>query len=312
MLSIIKKIIVKISDHIAFLRPLLLIPVWTPTLLGFWAGGGNSGIKGESQALLLATFLAAGIYGINQIYDAEGDKINGKNLPLALGFISPLMAWIITISSFVAALIVAVFFSLSVAILTIFGILLGISYSLPPIKFKDRGFYALTSNAVGHGAVMYLIGYLFAMKANPNLQWKWDVLLRTLPYAVAYASVYIFTTVPDEAGDKRVGKRTISVIYGARKGMVLGIIGVFLSGALGILCREPAIFLTAVISMPFYLFAVSQPKIEAKDILRANKVAVLSLAIFTIFYFPQFVLLVAAAIVFASIYNRTRLGVKYP
>ncbi len=312
MISIIKIFLAKTSDHIAFLRPLLLIPVWTPALLGFWAGGGSSGIKGENQLLILATFLAAGIYGLNQIYDVEGDKLNRKNLPLALGFVSPAMAWIITISSFVAALIVAVFYSLPAAIFTVVGILLGISYSLPPLKLKDRGYYALLANAVGHGAIMYLIGYLFAMNANENLSWQWWTLLRTLPYAVAFAAVYIFTTVPDEAGDKKVGKRTIAVILGERKAMFFGTLGVFLAGALGIAFWEPAVFLTAVIALPFYIAAVAQSKIEPHLIVRANKVAVITLAMFTIFYFPQYILLIVVVVAFAVIYNRKRLGVKYP
>lgn len=303
----------KISDHIAFLRPLLWIPVWIPAFLGFRAANGSGGAKGYYDVLSLATFLASGIYGLNQIYDIASDRLNKKNLPLALRLISPFMAWLLTISSFVGALLVGCFFSLPVALMTIAAIALGIFYSAPPWRLKDRAYYALAANAVGHGALMYMIGNLCAVSSSGKFEWF--SLVRSLSFAFAYGAVYIFTTVPDIEGDRLTGKKTISVILGQRKAMAIGLLGIFLAGATGLIFGETSLWLTAVLSMPFYIAAVSDPIIENDKILRANKVAIFLMAIFTwlsCLFFPLLILPIIAAIAFAFIYNRARLGVKYP
>ncbi|MCD6595590.1 UbiA family prenyltransferase [bacterium] len=307
-----KKIIQEIVDSIAFIRPLLLIPIWTPAIIGFWNGGGNKGIGGEWELILLTTFLGAGIYGINQLFDIEGDKINNKNIPFALGFLSPMYVKSLIFASFLGALIVAFPMGITLNLLVILGLILGIVYSAPPIRLKDRTIYALIANGFGHGMLIYLIGYAFALDKIQNARWDWFVILRALAYGIAYSSVYLFTTVPDIDGDRKVGKITFAVRYGERKTMALGLLGIFLAGATGLAFKETALFLTAIVSLPFYFAALSSKEIEPKLIVRANKIAVLILALFACFYIPTFIVPIALAIAFAAIYNRVRLGVRYP
>lgn len=301
------KFISKIFDHISFLRPLLLIPVWTPSLLGFWAGGATHNAGNENELLLLTTFLAVGVYGINQIFDMECDKLNSKHLPLALGFISRTAGWIITVGFFLGALILGIFKSFPVALLTIAGIILGIVYSAPPFRLKDRTYPALISNALGHGALIYLLGFVFAAGV-----FELSSLPRTIPYIFAYGAVYMFTTIPDFDGDKKLGKMTFAVVFGHRRTMLFALSGVFLGGAFGIIFREPAVFLTAVISLPFYIAAICQPHIKPNIVVRANKVSITVLALLVCFYFPLFIFPIFTAVAFAAIYNRKRLSVKYP
>ncbi len=306
------RLLKSISDRVSFFRPLLLIPVWTPALLGFWAGGGRSGARGEGELLLLVTFIACGIYGINQIYDVEGDRMNRKNLPLSLGFVSVGFAWAITILSFAGALLIGVFKNTPIAILSVLAVLLGISYSAPPMRLKDRPIPSLIANALGHGAIIYIIGFLYALSGSGEKTWQWAALPHSIPYILAFGAVYIFTTVPDVEGDRRTGKTTLSVLLGERRAMAVGILLVFAAGACGIAFDEPAIFLTAMVSMPFYFAAISEPRVEEKLVVRANKVAVLTLALLTCFYFPLFFLLIIITIAFSAIYNRKRLAVRYP
>ncbi len=307
-----KKIIHTIADTIAFFRPLLLIPIWTPAIIGFWNGGGNKGIGGEWELILLTTFLGAGIYGINQLFDVDGDRTNNKNLPFALGFLSPMFVKSLILLSFLGALIAAFPMGLLVDLLVILGILLGIAYSVPPFRFKDRAICALISNGLGHGMLIYIIGYAFALAKMENARWDWFVILRSLAYGIAYSAVYLFTTVPDVDGDRKVGKNTFAVRYGERKTIAVGLLGVFLAGAAGLAFKETALFLTAMVSLPFYFAAMSSREIQPELVVRANKVAVLILALCACFYIPTFIVPVIIAIAFAAIYNRTRLGVKYP
>lgn len=306
-----RKLLTQIADFVAFWRPLLLIPIWTPALLGFWAGGGNQGTKGATDLLITTTLLGIGIYGLNQIFDAPGDRLNRKNLPLALGFISPLMAKITVFLAFAGAIIMTIDRTLLTLTLIVVAIVLGVCYSAPPMRLKDRGYLALAANSLGHGFLIYILGFAWAAEKS-GARWEWIVFARALSYAVAFGAVYLFTTVPDADGDKKVGKKTLAVIWGARKTMALGLLGVFLAGAMGVAFGETALFLTAVVSVPFYWRAISEPTIDNHKIVRANQVAVLVLALLTCFYMPQYLALIFAAIVFSALYNRIRLKVKYP
>jgi len=79
-----------------------------------------------------------------------------------------------------------------------------------------------------------------------------------------------------------------------------------------VIAKEPALFLTANIATPFYAGALADESIEKAKIERANKIAVLVLAITTIFYEPTMLIPLVLAIGFAAIYYRKILGVKYP
>jgi len=310
--KLLSKFLFGIGDHIAFIRPLLLIPIWTPALLGFWAGGGSFSASELWLLILYTTFLGIGIYGINQIFDRESDVINNKNLPLALGYISKFVAWFITVAGFVGVLFIGLFMPIYIALVTVLAVLLGISYSAPRFRFKDRPIVSLILNCVGHGILIYIIGYLFGIASSEVYVFKWFFLLRSIPYGIAFVSVYLATTVLDVSGDRDVGKRTFSVVYGQRKALAIAVLGVFLSGVLGLIFHEPAIFLTAVITFHIYAGALADKEIDTKKVVRGNKAAVLALAVLTLFYIPTFFIPVFIAIVFAYVYNRKRLGVAYP
>ncbi len=307
-----KKIVKTIADTIAFFRPLLLIPIWTPAIMGFWNGGGKKGITGEWELMLMVTYLGVGIYGLNQIFDVEGDRLNKKNLPLALGFISKNLAKTITYCAFVGALIMAIETNINTLILIFAGMLLGIAYSVPPLRLKDRAIPALISNGLGHGMLIYILGYSYAFSQQTQSEWSWFALFKAFAYGIAFSAVYLFTTIPDIEGDKKTDKHTMPILIGERKTMALGIVGVFIAGAAGLIFREPALFLTAVISIPFYWSAVAAPEIEPRLILRANKVAVITLALLSCFYVQKFIILIILTVAFSAIYNRVRLNVKYP
>ncbi len=307
-----KKIISTFADHISFFRPLLLIPLWTPALLGFWSGGGKEGIKGQWEVLLLTTLLGISIYGLNQLFDEEGDRLNKKNLPIALGYVSRNMGKFIIFVAFLGALLEALSINLAITAITMVALLLGIAYSAPPWRFKDKAVLGLVSNAFGHGFLIYFLGYVVAFSLGKNAVWDWMVILRAASYALAYGAVYLFTTVPDTRGDSRVGKNTFAVKFGERKTMAIALLGIFLTGAFGLAIHENNLFLTAIVSLPFYLAAVAKKEITPRLIVRANKIAVLTLAILTCFYLQVFIMPVFVAIVFAILYNRLRLGVKYP
>ena len=85
-------------------------------------------------ALLLGNLF---IVGINQIYDVGIDKVNKPFLPIAAGRLTPKAAWLIVVSSGLAALgIVKAIFSPLIFYLFLFGTTIGGLYSVPPFQLK--------------------------------------------------------------------------------------------------------------------------------------------------------------------------------
>ena len=183
--------------------------------MGYVAVGGSGLDLVFIKLLLLGIFLGGGIYGLNQIYDIEGDRINRKNLPLSLGLVSPGMAWGITVFCDIAAIAMGFMITPITGILTAVGVFMGFLYSHPKFRFKDSPWHSVLLNGFGHGALIYAIGW----SSIDNLQWQ--VLYRMLPYAMAFAGVYIATTIPDIVGDRATGKITLAVAKGAKTATII-------------------------------------------------------------------------------------------
>ncbi len=293
----------KIADHIFFLRPLLILPIWAPLLLGYYAAGGRGVDMDFIILLVLGILLGGGIYGINQLYDVEGDRLNRKNLPLALGLISRTAAWAITLFCSVGTLIVAGLLGPITALLTALGLAMGILYSHPKWRLKDRPWHALLLNALGHGALVYVIGWSTADTL------KWITLLRMLPYAFAYGGVYMATTIPDIKGDSIVGKRTVSVVFGERIGAAIAFMAIAVATVSSLFLSEPAIFLTGLFSAPFYIYAAIK---GGSRYVAANKVAVLLLNLWVCFYLYFYIVVLVLVVAMSRIYYANRLKIRYP
>ncbi|RKZ31240.1 hypothetical protein DRQ36_02780 [bacterium] len=293
----------RIFDHIFFLRPLLILPIWAPLLLGYWAAGGRGLDIIFLRLLLLGILLGGSIYGINQLYDVEGDRLNRKNLPLALGFVSRPAAWVITLLCDIGALVVAGFLGPITAILAAIGVAMGILYSHPRWRFKDKPWAALALNAIGHGALVYVIGW-----SSIGI-FSWAIFLRMIPYALAYGGVYLVTTVPDAEGDIATGKRTLTVICGETRTVALAYILIIAASISSIFLSEPAIYLTGLFSAPFYIYAAIK---GGRNYVTANKVAVLVLNLCICFYIFQYIIFLAIIVIFSRIYYSVRLKIRYP
>lgn len=292
-----------IFDHLFFLRPLLILPIWAPLLLGYVAVGGSGLELVFIKLLLLGIFLGGGIYGLNQIYDVEGDRINRKNLPLSLGLISPKAAWAMTILCDTAAVVIGFWITPITGILTPVAVFMGFLYSLPRFRFKDSPWLAVLLNGLGHGALVYVIGW----SSIDNLQWQ--VLYRMLPYALAFAGVYIATTIPDIVGDRATGKITLAVAKGAKTATIISYTMIGVSAIGSMFVKEPAVFLTGLFASPFYVFAAVK---GGKSFVTANKMAVLLMNLWVCFYAFPYIVVLIVVIAGSRIYFSIRLNEKYP
>ena len=285
-----------------FFRPHLLLPIWTPALLGYHRAGE---IGFPFILILLLFFLGGFIYGINQIFDREADIINKKNLSLSTEFFSIKTAWITTILSGIASLLISFFLHPLLFILTLTGLILGILYSAYPFRFSDRPLLSIILNGVGHGILIFIIGYSFT-----NSKEMVTSLLPALSYFFAYSSVYVFTTIPDIKGDLKEKKRTVSVILGRKIAGYIGIVLIFVAAGTGIIFKEFPVVITSLIVLPFYV--ISTLKESDKWIVNTNKLAVLTLTLITCYYFPLYIPFIIVAITISFLFNIMVKGERYP
>jgi 1,4-dihydroxy-2-naphthoate octaprenyltransferase len=162
----------------------------------------------------------------NEYYDYPSDRINKNASPFnggtrvlvegRLKFTEVKIAiWLlmglIIVAGFLLACTTSHHHTLSVVLLIIVGMILGLGYTVPPLKFSHRGLGEVVVG-VTHSLYVILCGYVFqtGMWKNP-LPW-----LLSIPLFFAVLGAISLSTIPDHRADKTAGKTTISVILGPK------------------------------------------------------------------------------------------------
>jgi 4-hydroxybenzoate polyprenyltransferase len=190
-------------DAFFALRPLVLIPAWSFFLLG-WGASAQGAVPWwrllQLTAVLMATYL------VNQVVDVETDRINDKGLFLQRG--------VFTRRQYVLAAIVLLGASLLSAwrrgdalLLLVGAAVLGLAYSLPPLRLSHRPWFDLLANGLGYGAVAFVLG-------RGAGAWDATAVAQVVCGVMAVGAVFLHTTLLDLAGDRRCGKRTTGVVLG--------------------------------------------------------------------------------------------------
>jgi 4-hydroxybenzoate polyprenyltransferase len=295
-------------DRYFLARPVLMSPVWTIALLAAAHGQYtfNDPLPTWSTriwaGLTLCFFLYGGVYVFNQIFDIESDRINDKLYFLPRNIISVGSALIQYAVLTVVALVGSwwmgrVWLYAAVAIA-----LLGVLYSLPPIRLKDRPFAGLLSNAIGHGTLVY---YLGAVLNEPNSVPPWGM---SSSYALAVAGVYVLTTIPDRAGDRMSGKITISTRFGPRPAAAIATVFVLAAAILGVVYEQWPLAISAGVSLPFFATAIATDSFCGP----AVRVALLGLTFFACLVFRPYVFVILLLYLTTRWYYRRRFRVSYP
>ena len=178
---------------------------WTPRLLVYPLIGS-----------VMASVLNAGNNALNQIYDLEIDRVNKPKRPLPTGRLSLRDAWMLTVITYVAALILAwsvapggrheCFWIVVIAVICTFV------YSIPPLRTKRLGIWANITIAIPRGVLLKAAGWS-SVKSIAGLE-PW--------YIGAIFGLFLLgaTTTKDFAdmeGDRRGGCRTLPIRYGVTR-----------------------------------------------------------------------------------------------
>ncbi len=309
----------RLLDYLFLTRPTLLFPVWAFLLIGFHRGGFRGLVDFQPilafPPALLVGFLAysllmAATYVVNQIFDRETDRQNRKLFLLADGILPVSGAWAFT------ALLVLGSFALLLPLWAspgfpwILGLwaasgLLGMAYSVPPLRLKARPFWDLLANALGYGGLNVLFGRALAGPVPLRAGWE------TLPYVLAVGAVFLLTTLADVPGDRATGARTTGVVLGERLTAILALLllssALLAAGLLG--C--PLVFWAALLSWPLFLWTLGRPQ-DPQRVTFAFRGSGALFGLLVALKFPIYLVLGALTVFAMKLYYRHRFGLSDP
>ena len=170
----------------------------------------------QSGFWCLSALLAAA-YVLNQIFDVESDRFNGKGLFLTRRVFRPRTMLLIALVCFAGASLLYHNTHIIQHIPLIAALLLSLIYSLPPLRLCARPWWDLAANAIGYGGLAFVIGG--GAVSNDVM----PLILGAVPWVLLVAGTFLHTTILDVEGDAAAGKHTTTVIIGERRSALLSL-----------------------------------------------------------------------------------------
>jgi homogentisate phytyltransferase/homogentisate geranylgeranyltransferase len=172
----------------------------------------NSNSKYFFIFLIVALSFNVFVVGINQIYDVKIDRVNKPHLPLAKGDFTSKAGWIITIW----AVLLGLFIAASNVILLIGAVLisiLGIAYSVPPLRLRNNFLLASLLILFGRGIILNLIAfYYFNSEINGSYAMRDEILYILVFISIFTIVISLFKDIPDTKGDSIFQIRTLATV----------------------------------------------------------------------------------------------------
>ncbi|MCK5126567.1 MAG: UbiA family prenyltransferase [candidate division Zixibacteria bacterium] len=297
----------KILDFLFFGRPLLLIPVWTVYIhchakLHHTPRFNTDINPFEIVDLVALSLIFMGTYVVNQIFDIESDRLNNKLFFLPRQIISVKTAWIYYVLLSIAGIAIAGMFSVPGAFIIISLIILGLLYSIPIVRLKDRPVSGLLANAVAYG-------FLVPMMTGIIDVWGYSGII-AIPYFLAIAAGYILTTIPDRDGDAASGKKTVAVILGETSAIWLALLVTIAAGAASFLSDNiDMLFVSAITVGCLLALLFGRSK---RLVLFSCKFPILLMTTFAASYLPVYLIFLLLTIALTKFYYKKRFDFNYP
>ncbi|HSM58486.1 MAG TPA: homogentisate phytyltransferase [Candidatus Sulfomarinibacteraceae bacterium] len=187
------------------------------------SGAINAGAPALALAWLACLAINVYVVGLNQITDVAIDRVNKPYLPLAAGVYSPRKAGAIVLVAGALALALAAWQGFFLLLTVAIAFVVGTVYSLPPLRLKQRAFWAALSIALVRGVTGNLGLYAhFRSVAGLPVVWSPLILWATLFFFGFCLVIALYKDIPDHDGDRRYTVRTFTVRFGPRRVFVLG------------------------------------------------------------------------------------------
>ncbi len=199
-------------------------------------------------AITLSTFA---IYALNDIYDAKIDAINDLERPIPSGRATMREAKYLSIVLFVVGAAIAATVNLQVFLFTVTLSVLGIAYSVPPLRFKD-GMFA--NVCWGSGIATTILGGASVTSINTSS------LIAAFTLAFLTAGCGLTKDLKDLEGDRAMNVHTLPIMLGepgAIKVMTIAAFGGFPLLFFSFMFINFNIVALATITLTIALFAYS-------------------------------------------------------
>jgi 4-hydroxybenzoate polyprenyltransferase len=304
-------LLLKILDHVFFLRPLLLAPAATMFLIGRAAARRavpDAPPLADAAVLATAAAVAAALVAThvaNQIADRASDRANRKLPYLAGGLVTPSAARVLLAAALLLFALLLPLVPWRLAPLALLGLALGLAYAAPPLHLKARAGWDLAANAVGYGGLAFAFGWGSAAPLAPAA-----VAAAAAPWVLAVGAVFASTTVVDAPGDAAAGQRTLAVRLGAPRARGLALLLLVAAVLAAAAARAPAPLLLAAAAIPTALRALLRPSPAADH--HAFQVGALLPTLYAAARAPLYGVALLAAFAAARAYHAARFGLRYP
>ena len=298
-------------DYFFLLRPLILIPSWNFLLIGCYLARGKGGFSPDIIiGLIIYTCLMGGIYILNQITDIETDRANKKLFLLSEGYVPVRHAYIEMIALWLIAIILSIKVSSVFLIFIGISLILGILYSVPPIKLKGKPLLDTLANSFGYGMINFAVGWLIVASFDISM------FIKFVPYFLSISAVFINTTVVDIKGDRSAGEITTAVLLGERAALVCS--AVLLSGAImsAYVMRDLVCLIPAALAFPFFiygaLYALLRNRQNRRLTIFSFRLPGLLFTLATIYLYPSYAVFLIIIFLAMRFYYKKRFGINYP
>lgn len=238
-----------LKSFLKFARPQIITTCYALVILGGILSG-TFNIK-ILLVLVLVTFAIVHANSINDYSDRQIDEVNlkhAKDRPLVTGDISDREFWFLHFGSGVAALLLSAFFGTPAIILTIVLIISDYIYSLKPIRLTDRTLASPLVLAFWYTYYPLSLGF---WSANRQDAYPW---LLSIGIFLAFVARMLLKDFRDLRGDKKFGKKTFLIRYGAKTTCATSAVLWFLAFSVTIYAMHFTI--GVLLPLPFGLFQV--------------------------------------------------------
>lgn len=299
-------------DYFFLLRPLILIPSWNFLLIGaFLARSGERSVGSIILAVCIYTCIMGGTYILNQVMDRDTDRLNKKLFLLSEGYIPVRHAYIEMAVLWLAGLVLSAFFDITFFLFVLISLILGVLYSLPPIKLKGKPLLDTLSNGIGYGMINFAVGWLIVKP------FTWTMFIVFLPYFLSICAVFMNTTIVDRLGDERAGEKTTAVFLGARGTSIAST--VIMAGAviMAFINRDLVCLIPAVLSFPLFVYAgvyllMKEDPIPRKILIMSFRLPGVLFTLITAILYPVYIAVLVIVFIVMRVYYRRRFGIVYP
>ena len=183
----------------------------------------KSGLHWLQYLTLIISCLCCNIFitGLNQIIDVDIDKISKPFLPIAAGQLSITNAKKIIFTALGICMVTSAALSLYLFALILFITIIGIMYSVPPIRLKNHHLPAALSITIVRGILvnmgigLWLQYFYFSNLTIPIVLWPLTIFVVAFSIAIAWLK-----DIHDVEGDTAFKVKTLAILYSPKTAFI--------------------------------------------------------------------------------------------